>query len=76
MKELIFEVAQKPDGGFTAETLGESIFTQADSWQELRANVQEAYFFDQPKPSAVRPCLVGDEVMAIAGVSRPLRYTK
>lgn len=69
MKELIFEVAQESDGGFTAEALGESIFTQADSWEELRANVQEgveAYFFDQQKPSAVRLRLVRDEVMAIA----------
>jgi predicted RNase H-like HicB family nuclease len=69
MRELIFEVAQESDGGFTAEALGEGIFTQADSWEELRANVQEAveaYFFDQQKPSAVRLRLVRDEVMAIA----------
>jgi hypothetical protein len=32
MKELVFEVMQEADGGYTAETLGESIFTQADSW--------------------------------------------
>ena len=57
MPELIFEVAQEPDGGFTAEALGESIFTQADSWPELRANAQEAveaYFFDRQKPAAIR----------------------
>jgi predicted RNase H-like HicB family nuclease len=69
MKELVFEVAQESDGGFTAEALGESIFTQADTWQELRANVQEAvegYFFDKQKPSAIRLRLVRDEVLAIA----------
>ena len=32
MKEIVFEVAQEADGGFTAEALGESIFTQADNW--------------------------------------------
>ena len=42
MKEIVFEVSQEADGGFTAEALGESIFTQADSWEELRANVKEA----------------------------------
>jgi hypothetical protein len=34
----------------------------------LRANVREAvngYFFDQPKPSAVRLHLVRDEVLAV-----------
>jgi predicted RNase H-like HicB family nuclease len=69
MKELIFEVVQESDGGFTAEALGESIFTQADSWEELRANAQEAveaYFFDKPKPAAIRLRLVRDEVLAIA----------
>jgi predicted RNase H-like HicB family nuclease len=57
MTELVFEVAQEADGGFTAEALGESIFTQADTWEELRANVQEAveaYYFDQQKPSLIR----------------------
>ena len=37
MKEIIFEVTQEEDGGFVAEALGESLFTQADdrncSWQ-------------------------------------------
>ena len=69
MKELIFEVAQESDGGFTAEAIGESIFTQADTWEELRANVQEAveaYFFDKQKPAAIRLRLVRDEVLAIA----------
>ncbi len=69
MNELIFEVGQDADGGYTAESLGESIFTQADSWSELRANVQEAveaYFFDRSKPTSVRLRLVRDEVLAIA----------
>jgi predicted RNase H-like HicB family nuclease len=69
MAELVFEVSQEADGGFTAESLGENIFTQADSWDELRANVQEAveaYFFDRQKPTSVRLRLVRDEVLAIA----------
>ena len=35
MKELVFEVVQEADGGYTAEALGESIFTQANTWEEL-----------------------------------------
>jgi hypothetical protein len=33
--ELVFEVPQEADGGYFAECLMESIFTQADSWDEF-----------------------------------------
>ena len=33
-------VIQDQDGGFVAECLSESIVTEADTWQELRANVK------------------------------------
>jgi hypothetical protein len=42
MAELVFEVVQESDGGYCAECLTESIFTEADSWDELRKNVLEA----------------------------------
>ncbi|MDX6443453.1 MAG: hypothetical protein QOH71_527 [Blastocatellia bacterium] len=51
--EIVFSVYQENDGGFVAECLSYDIFTQANSWEELRANVQDAvtgYFFDQAKP--------------------------
>lgn len=67
--ELVFSVTQEADGGFVAECLSHDIFTQADSWTELRANVREAvngFFFDQPKPTAIRLHLVRDEVLAPA----------
>lgn len=68
MRELVFEVSQEEDGGYTAEALGESIFTQGDSWEELRRNAAdavEAYFFDRQKPSQIRLRLVRDEVLAV-----------
>lgn len=68
MQELIFEVSQESDGGFVAECLTEAIFTQADTWDELRHNVREAveaYCFDRPAPAAIRLHLVRDEVMAL-----------
>lgn len=67
MNELVFEVTQENDGGFVAEALGESIFTEANSWDELRANVREvvaAYFFDRIAPTRIRLHLVRDEVLA------------
>jgi predicted RNase H-like HicB family nuclease len=67
MDELVFEVTQEADGGFVAESLGEGVITQADTWEELRVNVREAvaaYFFDRPAPKRLRLHLVRDEVIA------------
>ncbi len=64
--ELVFSVTQEGDGGFVAECLSHDIFTQGNSWEELRHNVREAvhaFFFDQPKPTAIRLHLVRDEVL-------------
>jgi len=69
MNELIFEVAQESDGGYTAEAIGERIFTQANNWDELRANVREAvqaFYFDSVAPASIRLRLVRDEVLAVA----------
>jgi len=69
MNELVFEVNQEADGGFTAQCLTEAIFAQADSWQELRDQVRDAvdgYFFDQPRPKSIHLHLVRDEVLAFA----------
>lgn len=68
MSELIFEVTQEGDGGFVAECLTESIFTQADDWEELRRQVQEAvdaFYFDRVRPTSIRLHLVRDEVLAL-----------
>ena len=67
--EIVFSVTQESDGGFVAECLSHDIFTQGDTWEELRRNVVEAttaFFFDQPKPAAIRLHLVRDEVLAVA----------
>jgi len=52
--ELIFEIRDAEEGGYHARALGHAIFTQGDTWQELRDNVLEAvslHFED----SAARP---------------------
>jgi hypothetical protein len=64
--DLIFEVTQEADGGFVAECLTESIVTQGDTWDELRAMVLDAvdaFYFDTPKPRSIRLHLVRDEVL-------------
>jgi predicted RNase H-like HicB family nuclease len=66
MHELVFEVTQEADGGFVAESVGEDVFTQADTWNELRQNIREAvqaYFFDGTPPRLIRLHLVRDELL-------------
>lgn len=67
--EIVFSVTTEADGGFVAECLSHDIFTQGDTWEDLRRHAQEAvegYFFDQPKPARIRLHLVRDEVLAVA----------
>ena len=69
MSDLVFEVVQEADGGYCAECLTESIFTQADSWDELRRNIREAvaaFYFDTTSPATVRLHLVRDEILSVA----------
>ena len=68
-KEIVFDVTQEADGGFSAEALGYDIFTQADSWEELRDNTKEAtmgYFFDTPMNAMIRLHLSRSEVFALS----------
>lgn len=69
MPELVFEVTQESDGGYCAECLTESIFTEGNTWDELRSNVLEAtsaFYFDRPRPERIRLRLVRDEVLLVA----------
>ncbi|MCC6569685.1 MAG: 2-oxoisovalerate dehydrogenase [Anaerolineales bacterium] len=42
MNEITFIVEEAPEGGFTAHALGESIFTEADTWEGLKEAAKEA----------------------------------
>jgi len=42
MKEIIFLIEDDPDGGYNAEGLGYSIFTQGDTVKELKENILDA----------------------------------
>lgn len=57
MNEILFLVEDAPEGGYIARTLGESIFTEADTLPELRLMVQEAvhcHFDEQDMPKPIR----------------------
>ena len=67
MNELIFMIEESPEGGFIARALGESIFTEAESLEELRQQVREAVrcHFDEGKaPKVIRLHFVREEVLA------------
>ncbi len=68
MTEIVFLVQEDPDGGYTAEALGESIFTQADDLDALRERVRDAvrcHFPDEKaRPKLIRLHFVHDEVIA------------
>ncbi len=40
--KLIFKVRDAEEGGYCAHALGYAIFTEGETWDEVRANVLEA----------------------------------
>ena len=67
MHELIFLVTPDPEGGYTARALGESIFTEADTLSELRANIRDAvqcHFDEGQAPLILRLHIVQEEILA------------
>jgi hypothetical protein len=57
MNEIIFLVEPDSEGGYTAQALGHSIFTEADTWDELVLAVQDAvrcHFEEDERPAMVR----------------------
>lgn len=64
--EIIFAVEESPEGGYEAHALGHSIFTQADSMDELREMVRDAvrcHFDTDSIPKIIRLHFVHDEVI-------------
>ena len=67
MIEIVFVVDASPAGGFSARAVGESIFTEAGTLDELRANVRsavECHFDEGQAPKVIRLHIVRDEILA------------
>lgn len=68
MSEIVFVVEEDADGGLTARALGESIYTQADDYEQLRENVRDAvrchYEDETARPRVIRLHFVKDEIIA------------
>lgn len=66
--EIVFVVEDDADGGFVAHAVGSSIYTQADTPEQLRENVRDAvrcHFPDEAaRPRIIRLHHVRDELIA------------
>ena len=65
--EIIFIVEESLEGGFEAKAVGHSVFTEADTIDELKTKIQDAvrcHFDPADRPSLIRLHQVRDEVIA------------
>ena len=66
--EVIFLVEEAPEGGYEARALGHSIYTQAETLEELREMVRDAvrcHFDEDQLPRVIRLHLVKEEVFSV-----------
>jgi len=68
MNEILFLVELDPEGGYTAQAMQESIFSQADDLQTLKQEIKDAvhcHFPDvEKRPKIIRLHIVQEEVFA------------
>jgi hypothetical protein len=67
-QEIIFYVEEAPEGGYQAKALGFSVFTEADTFDDLKKMVHEAvlcHFEEKDRPKVIRLHLVKDELLAV-----------
>jgi hypothetical protein len=67
-EEIIFIVEESPEGGYEAHSLGHSIFTEAESFEELRTMVHDAvscHFDEDERPRIIRLHLVREELIPV-----------
>lgn len=69
MKEIIFIVEESPERGFIARSLGQSIFTEADTISELRNEIRDAvkchFEGESEMPKVIRLHISKDEILAL-----------
>jgi len=65
--EIIFSVQESPESGYEARALGYSIFTQAETIEELKRNLRDAvqcHFDPGTAPPVIRLHVVKDEAIS------------
>jgi len=67
-KELIFLVEEDIEGGFQARAIGYSIYTQSDTYEDLKEEIKDAvncHFDEKEKPSIIKLHFVRDEIILV-----------
>ncbi len=68
MDEIIFLVEESAEGGYTANALNASIFTEAETMSDLKTMVKDAvkcHFEEKDLPKLIRLHFVKDEIFAV-----------
>jgi predicted RNase H-like HicB family nuclease len=68
MNEIFFLVEEALEGGYTAKAIGESIFTEGDTMDQLKANIREAvqcHFEEGAVPKIIRLHFVKEEIITV-----------
>jgi len=68
MNEIFFLVEEDVEGGYKAKALGESIFTEAETMDELKVMIVDAvkcHFETEKLPKIIRLHLVKEELLSL-----------
>ena len=68
MTELMFIVSESPEGGFTAQAVGVSIFTEGDTMEHLKEMISDAvkcHFEGSDLPKLIRLHFTKEEVFPL-----------
>ena len=69
LQEIYFLVRESSEGGYEAEALNHSIYTDADTVEELRSMIKDAvscHFEDDERPGIIRLHFVREETLVVA----------
>lgn len=69
LQEIFFIVREAPEGGYEAEALNHSIYTDADTLEELRAMIKDAvtcHFDKNERPGIIHLHFVREEMLVVA----------
>lgn len=67
-KEIIFLVEESPEGGYEARALGYPIFTEADTFEDLKRMAQDAvrcHFEETDRPALIRLHILKEEILPV-----------
>ncbi|MBO9369561.1 MAG: 2-oxoisovalerate dehydrogenase [Chloroflexi bacterium] len=67
-REILFLVEEAPEGGYIAHALGYPIFTEADTWDELKEAARDAircHFDREERPALLYLRVVREEVVPV-----------